>query len=59
MSEELAYRITKIIYDKMPQMAEAVGKELAGVKVDDIALGAAAPLHPGAERYFRESKKSK
>jgi TRAP-type uncharacterized transport system substrate-binding protein len=44
----------------MPQMAEAIGsKELAGVKVDDIAFGAAVPLHPGAERYLKEYKKSK
>ena len=57
MSEELAYRITKIIYDKMPQMAESVVKQLATVTVKDLARAAAAPLHPGAERYLREHRK--
>lgn len=57
MSEELAYRTTKIIYEKMPQMAEAVSKELSTVTVEGLALGAGAPVHPGAERYFKEHRK--
>ncbi|MFX0197869.1 MAG: TAXI family TRAP transporter solute-binding subunit [Candidatus Hodarchaeota archaeon] len=57
MSEELAYRITKIIYDKMPEMAASVVKQLATVKVEGLDRAAAAPLHPGAERYLREHRR--
>jgi TRAP-type uncharacterized transport system substrate-binding protein len=57
ISAELAYRVTKILYDSIPQMAQAVNKELAKVSVKTQDLAAAIPLHPGAEKYLKEHKK--
>lgn len=57
ISDELAYRITKIMYDSMDQMAQAVNKKIATVTVEGLDLGAGVPLHPGAERYLKEHTK--
>ncbi len=53
MDEQLAYDITKAVYDHLPELArihvafKKIGPETA---VKSIAI----PLHPGAEKYFRE-----
>jgi len=57
LSEELVYRVTKIIYEKMGEISKAVSKDLETVTVKTLDLGAAIPLHPGAERYFKEQRK--
>jgi TRAP transporter TAXI family solute receptor len=57
ISDELAYRVTKILYERIPQMADAVSKELGTVTVEGMDRAAAIPLHPGAERYMKEHRK--
>ncbi len=52
--EPLAYRMTQLVYDKLPELAKA------HPAAEDIRLEAAAttpvPLHPGALRFYREKK---
>lgn len=55
MSEEQAYQITKDLWEKQPDIAaaHAKGKEMN----TDIAASAIGdvPLHPGAEKYYKEA----
>lgn len=51
--DDLAYQMTKLIYESLPEIANAhvAGKE---IKLDMAAIGSPAPLHPGAIRYYKE-----
>src|SRR5438128_4989518 len=53
VSDDLAYQMTKLIFESLPELAtaHAAGKE---IKLDTAATGSPAPLHPGAIRYYRE-----
>jgi TRAP transporter TAXI family solute receptor len=53
MEEDMAYRITKAIFENIKQIenAHAKGKE---VKLEKALIGMPIPLHPGAEKYFKE-----
>jgi TRAP transporter TAXI family solute receptor len=53
VSDDLAYQMTKLIYESLPELANAhaAGKE---IKLDNAASGSPVPLHPGAIRYYRE-----
>jgi uncharacterized protein len=53
VSDDLAYRMTKLIFESLPELANshAAGKE---IRLATAALGSPVPLHPGAIRYFRE-----
>lgn len=53
MSEDLAYTLTKTYFNSLDDMAEgnALLANLAGATP---FTGAAAPLHPGAVRYYKE-----
>jgi uncharacterized protein len=53
VSDDLAYQMTKLIFDSLPELANAhaAGKE---IKLDTAATGSPVPLHPGAIRYYRE-----
>ncbi len=53
MSEQTAYEITKAMFENLDRLvqAHAAAKD---IKLERAALGAPAPLHPGAEKYFRE-----
>ena len=53
VSDDLAYQMTKLIYESLPELAtaHAAGKE---IKLDTAATGSPVPLHPGAIRYYRE-----
>jgi len=53
VSDDLAYQMTKLIFDSLPELANAhaAGKE---IKLDTAASGSPVPLHPGAIRYYRE-----
>ena len=54
MSEEQAYQITKDIWEKQEDIAtaHAKGKEMS--KDTAIAAIGNVPLHPGAEKYYKE-----
>jgi uncharacterized protein len=53
VSDDLAYQMTKLIYESLPELANAhaAGRE---IKLENAATGSPVPLHPGAIRYYRE-----
>jgi TRAP transporter solute receptor, TAXI family len=51
--EEAVYEMTKSIFESLPALAAAHAAANA-IKLDAEALVSPAPLHPGAERYFKE-----
>jgi TRAP transporter TAXI family solute receptor len=53
VSDDLAYQMTKLIYESLPELAtaHAAGKE---IKLETAATGSPVPLHPGAIRYYKE-----
>ena len=55
MSEDQAYQITKDLWEKQADIAaaHAKGKEMT----TDVAVSAIGdvPLHPGAERFYKEA----
>jgi hypothetical protein len=54
VSEETAYQMTKLLFENLPQLtaAHAAAKAIDPAKALD---GMPIPLHPGAERYYREA----
>ncbi|MGY4256558.1 TRAP transporter TAXI family solute receptor [Bradyrhizobium sp. USDA 4516] len=53
VSDDLAYQMTKLVYESLPELANAhaAGKE---IKLEAAATGNPVPLHPGAIRYYKE-----
>jgi hypothetical protein len=54
MPEDLAYRITKIFNENLDKVHQ-IHASLAPYEVKDGPTGCGVPLHPGAERYYREA----
>ncbi len=54
VSDETAYQMTKLLFENLPQMvaAHAAAKLIDPAKALD---GMPVPLHPGAERYYKEA----
>jgi len=54
VSEETAYQMTKLLFDNLPQLiaSHAAAQAIDPAKALD---GMPVPLHPGAERYYREA----
>lgn len=53
VSEETAYQMTKLMFDNLDRMQSAHGAA-GGISTDTALEGLPIPLHPGAERYYRE-----
>jgi TRAP transporter TAXI family solute receptor len=53
MDEPLAYDLTRVLLEKRAELA-AVHPEAGRLSTETAASGSPAPLHPGAERYYRE-----
>ena len=53
VSDELAYQMTKLIFENLPELASAhaAGRD---IKLETAPAGSPAPLHPGAARYYTE-----
>src|SRR6266496_5508362 len=53
VSDDLAYQMTKLIFESLPELANAhaAGKE---IRLETAAAGSPVPLHPGAIRYYKE-----
>jgi uncharacterized protein len=53
VSDDLAYQMTKLIYESLPELANAhaAGKE---IRLEAAATGSPVPLHPGAIRYYKQ-----
>ncbi|MFN7051501.1 MAG: TAXI family TRAP transporter solute-binding subunit, partial [Gemmobacter sp.] len=56
VSEEVVYQMTKLIFENLDALkaAHSVG---AGISLDEAAKNPPIPLHPGAERFYREQGK--
>lgn len=53
VSEETAYQMTKLMFDNIERMRSAHGAAEA-ITPETALDGLPIPLHPGAERYYRE-----
>ncbi len=53
MSEDLAYRITKALFEHHDQLG-AVHAEAAKLSLESAVVGSTVPFHAGAIRYYRE-----
>jgi len=53
VSDDLAYQMTKAMYENLDSLYAAHNAAKA-IKRENAAKGAPVPLHPGAERYYRE-----
>lgn len=51
--EETVYQMTKLMFENLPTL-EAAHKAAASIKLENALAGMPVPLHPGAERYFKE-----
>jgi len=55
LSDEVAYAVVKSLFEQFEQF-RAMHPAFAGLKPEQMVQGPyPAPLHPGAERYFREA----
>jgi uncharacterized protein len=53
MPEQLAYDITRVLFEHQPELA-AIHPEARHLSLKTAVTGSPAPLHPGAERFYRE-----
>ena len=53
MADDLAYGITRVIFEKQPELA-AIHPEARHLSPATAVTGSPAALHPGALRYYRE-----
>ncbi|MEW5963322.1 MAG: TAXI family TRAP transporter solute-binding subunit [Pseudomonadota bacterium] len=51
--EETVYQMTKQIFENLPELV-AAHKAAAAIKLETAKQGMPVPLHPGAERYYKE-----
>ncbi|PWV95381.1 hypothetical protein DFR52_11112 [Hoeflea marina] len=53
VSDDLAYEMTKQLFENLPDL-ESAHKAAAQIKLEKAMDGMPIPLHPGAERYYKE-----
>jgi hypothetical protein len=53
VSDELAYQMAKTMYDNLDTLYAAHNADKA-IKRENAVKGMQVPLHPGAERYYKE-----
>lgn len=53
VSEEMAYQMTKLIFDNLDRL-KAAHSAAGAITLENATAGLSIPLHPGAERYYRE-----
>jgi TRAP transporter TAXI family solute receptor len=54
LSDEMVYRITKAIFENLPELAKIKKKAIAEVSLQNGLRGCKIPIHPGAKRYYDE-----
>jgi TRAP transporter TAXI family solute receptor len=52
-SNDLVYQLTKSMYQNLPTMV-ASHSAARDIKIENALIGMAIPLHPGAERFYKE-----
>jgi TRAP transporter TAXI family solute receptor len=53
MPEAVAYDITKVLFDKQPEL-EAIHPEAKNLTLETATVGSPVPFHKGAIKYYRE-----
>ena len=53
VSADTVYAMTRAIFSNLPQLVQT-HPAASGISIKDAMVGIPLPLHPGAERYFRE-----
>jgi hypothetical protein len=53
MSEKLAYDILKAIFDHKSDL-DKIHAQFKKIVIEDAVKGMSVPLHPGAEKFFKE-----
>lgn len=53
MPDDVAYELTKVLYENADAVAKAHNKG-AEIKLENAADGVTIPFHPGAEKYLKE-----
>lgn len=53
VSEETAYQMTKLLFENLDKLA-ASHAAAKSIKLEDAVKSLPVPLHPGAERYYKE-----
>ncbi|HPQ95862.1 MAG: TAXI family TRAP transporter solute-binding subunit [Thiothrix sp.] len=51
--EETAYQMTKLLFENLETLV-AAHKAASAIKLEDALKGMPVPLHPGAERFYKE-----
>jgi TRAP transporter TAXI family solute receptor len=54
MDEETVYQMTKLLFENLPELV-AAHKAASAITLEGALTGMPIPLHPGAERYYREA----
>ncbi|MDX2290278.1 MAG: TAXI family TRAP transporter solute-binding subunit [Hyphomicrobiaceae bacterium] len=54
VSDEVAYQMTKLLFENLPAMV-AAHKAATSIKLEEATNGLPVPLHPGAERFYKEA----
>ena len=53
LSDDMVYQMTKAVFDNLPEL-QAAHSAAKDIKLEDALKGMPVPMHPGAERYFKE-----
>ncbi|TXH68286.1 MAG: TAXI family TRAP transporter solute-binding subunit [Thiothrix sp.] len=53
VSEETVYQMTKLLFENLPAM-EAAHQAAKDIKLEKALEGMPVPLHPGAEKFYKE-----
>lgn len=53
VSDETAYQMTKQLFENLPALV-AAHKAAENIRIEDALTGMPVPLHPGAERFYKE-----
>ena len=53
LEEDIVYAVVKATYEDLEQVKKAHAK-FKGIDVNKALVGMSVPLHPGAERYYKE-----
>ncbi|WP_349295034.1 TAXI family TRAP transporter solute-binding subunit (plasmid) [Thioclava sp. 'Guangxiensis'] len=53
VSDELAYQMTKLLFENLDQL-KAAHAAAGGIDIQNAIKNSPIPLHPGAEKYYRE-----
>jgi TRAP transporter TAXI family solute receptor len=53
VSDDLAYQMTKLMYDNLDAL-QAAHVAAKGIKIENALASMPIPLHPGAEKFYKE-----